>query len=249
MKRTIFATVLSMAMAATGFAQMGGGGMGGGMGGGDMGGGNGNGGMHGGNTGGMGGSGGMGGTGGMGPGGMGGGMGGSGMFGVADDASLLFIDGHNGMRWSDEESGPAELANISNDGQERWRVTFEDGQPMMIVSAGDLVVVNVRHAEQDPEFGDWHGGMNGGSSTLVGFDLVSGVQLWTFELEQASMTRAQLSEDGSMVYVMATDVAYEDMGTGSMHQGDGRFNQGMSSTLYALDRFGDLLWTLDLDNN
>ena len=51
-----------------------------------------------------------------------------------------------------------------------------------------------------------------------------------------------------MVYVIATDVEYEEVGTGSMHQGDGRFGQQMSSTLYALDRFGDVLWTLELDN-
>lgn len=250
MKRTIFATVLSMAMAATGFAQMGGGGMGGGtggggMGGGDMGDGNGNGGMHGGNTGGTGGI----GTGGMGPNGMGGGMGGGGMFGVADDASLLFVDGHNPMQWSDDEDAPSELVNISTDGQERWRVSFENGQPMMIVSAGDLVVVSVPYGgEQGDQADDWYGGMGGGSSVLVGLDLVSGVQLWTFELEQASMTRAQLSEDGSMVYVMATD-GTDEMGTGSMHQGDGGFNRNMTSTLYALNRFGDLLWTLDLNNN
>lgn len=244
MKRTIFAAVLSMAMAATGFAQMGGG-----MGGGDMGGGNGNGGMHGGNGGSTGGM----GFGGMGSGGMGGAMGGGGMFAVADDASLLFVDGHNEMRWSNEGSDPSELVNIGANGQERWRVAFEDGRPMMTVTAGDLVVVTVNHVGEFGEgSGSQHGGMgwgiSNGSSTLIGIDLASGVELWTFELEQGSMARAQISEDGSLVYVVANEMVGE-MGTGSMHQGDGQFGQQMSSTLYALDRFGDILWTLDLNNN
>ncbi len=238
MRKVIFATVLSVAMATTGFAQMGGG-MGGG--------GNGSGGMHGGVTGGMGG-------GGIGYGGMGSGsmMGGGGMIAVADDASLLFTDGRGAMGWSGDEAAAVELVNISADGQERWRIAFDDGQPMMTITAGDLVVVSVALMDEwDDDFGSQHGGMGGGfgsaSSVLVGLDLVSGAQLWTFELDQASMTRAQLSEDGSMVYVMATDVT--EMGTGSMHQGDGSFGREMTSTLYVLDRFGDLLWTLDLGNN
>ncbi len=238
MRKVIFATVLSVAMATTGFAQMGGG-MGGG--------GNGSGGMRGGATGGMGG-------GGIGYGGMGSGsmMGGGGMISVADDASLLFTDGHGAMGWNGDEAATVELVNISADGQERWRIAFDDGQPMMTTTAGDLVVVSVAHmGAWDDDSGNQDGGMGGGfgsvSSVLVGLDLVSGAQLWTFELDQASMTRAQLSEDGSMVYVMATDVT--EMGTGSMHQGDGSFGREMTSTLYVLDRFGDLLWTLDLDNN
>ena len=230
MKRTVFAAVLSLALATTGFAQMGGGGMGGG----GMGGGMGN--------------------GGTGSGGMGGGSmaGGGGMLGVADDGSLLFVDGHGGMQWLDDEAASAELVNIDANGQERWRTTFEGGRPTMTITAGDLVVVNVKHFGEMSGSGagtrdGMYGGMGNSSSILVGLDLVSGVQLWTFELDTPSMTRAHLSEDGSIVYVIATDAA--EMGTGSMHQGDGSFARQMTSTLYALDRFGDILWTLELGDN
>ena len=60
----------------------------------------------------------------------------------------------------------------------------------------------------------------------------------------ASMLRAQISEDGSIVYVIASDAS--EMGTGSMGQGDSGMGGQMDSTLYALDRFGNLLWSLDL---
>lgn len=242
MKKTVLITVVGLALAVPGFAQMGGGGMGGG---GDHGGGMGGGGDHGDISGGDHG-GGMGG--GMGSGGM---MGGAGMIVVADDGSVLLNDGHGFMGWQDDGGEAAELVNIDTDGTERWRVAFESGQPMMSVTAGDLVVVTLAEMGGWDDQGDHPGndgmgggGMGMGSSGLIGLDLVSGVELWTFDLEEASMLRAQISEDGSTVYVIASD-AFE-VGAGSMGQGDSGMGGQIDSTLYALDRFGNLLWSLDL---
>lgn len=239
MKRTILITVLAMALTTPGFAQMGGGGdHGGGGNGGDMG----SGGTHGGGTGGMGG--------GMGSGGMGGDMmGGAGMVVVADDGSILLADGHGSMGWDGEAS---DLVNIDANGTERWRATFEASRPMMTATENDLVVFVLTEADESTGGGQHGGGMGGGgmghgNSVLVALDLVSGVELWSFNPDEPAMLRAQISEDGSLVYVVATNTP--EMEPIPRGQGDHGFGGQGVSTLLAFDRFGDLLWSLELGDN
>ena len=85
-----------------------------------------------------------GGMGGGGMGGSGGMMSGAGMMIVADDGSLLVTNmDMSGMMDGSSSTGTfdRDLVNIDVSGNERWRVSFTDGWPMMPTTDGDLVVV------------------------------------------------------------------------------------------------------------
>jgi hypothetical protein len=179
--------------------------------------------------------------GGMGGGGMGGGM----MMGemgssivVADDGSLLITEMGMGMMggWG---SSQAALINISADGDERWQVPFNNAWPMMPVTDGDLVVVVVSS-------GGW--GMWGGQTSqswIYGVDLATGNQRWQINLNGGMASFPQFSDDGSRIYLTAWTY---DGNTGSDPMGQGGWNSGMSGTLMAIDRTGDLLWQRELGN-
>ena len=217
MRKTMLISTLTLALAAPGFAQMGGGGHGWGGGGGA---------------------------------GMASGMNG-GAITVADDGSLLLTEGHGGMGWWQEGETTGALVNVGPDGSERWRFEADGLPPMWLATAGDLVIVRLVGSnpwdDQDGS-GDsgWHGGMGGMStSTLAAVDLVRGVELWRFEPEDPAMLRVEIGPDGDVVYVQATTTATMD--PGSMHQGDwSGWGGAGTSTLYAFDRSGTELWSLEL---
>lgn len=232
MKQTILITILGLALATPGFAQMGGGG--------DHGSGG-----HGGGMGGGGDHGGIGGGGGMGGGGM---MGGAGMLTLADDNSVLLSGGHMDAGLSGDTS---ELVSIGTDGAERWRVTFEDARPMMVTTEGDLIATTL--VEGSASSGGMGGGMGGdgigmASAAVVAFDLVTGVELWSYVPDEPAMLKARIAEDGSIVYVTAT--AFSEMERSPIGQGgDHGFRRTGVTTLHAFDRYGTLLWSLDLGEN
>jgi outer membrane protein assembly factor BamB len=188
-------------------------------------------------------------------GGMGGGGGmlaGSGMMIVADDQSLLVTNMEmSGMTGGGSVStADRELVNIDSDGNERWRVSFTDGWPMMPCNDGDLVVVVL----VDDWFmgfgsmgdGDWNGsGMGGGmrdgelglvndESILVALDLETGQENWRATVAGDMASMAQFSPDGSRIYL-----SVREMGSG------GGMGPG-SLRLVAFDRSGNQLWTYDL---
>jgi hypothetical protein len=91
-------------------------------------------------------------------GGMGGGggmMAGSGMMVVADDSSVLVTNMDMGgmMGGGSFSTVDRQLVNIDANGSERWRVSFDEGWPMMPCTDGDLVVVVLRD--------DWFMGFGG----------------------------------------------------------------------------------------
>lgn len=209
-------------------------------------------------------------------GGMMGGMGGSGTMGgpgmltVADDGSLLVTEIGAGMMGG---GGPGqmadrELVNIAPDGTERWRATFDDGWPMMPVTDGDLVVLALR---EDWWMGSGHGGdggppggggggggggMPGGdphadSVVLVGLDLATGAERWRAEIEGDMASPAEFAPDGGRLYLTVRD--FDDsfqMPGGPMQQGNAPSGTMlMSTSLVALDRGGNVLWTLDLSDD
>lgn len=199
-------------------------------------------------------------------GGMGGGMmGGSGMYTIADDNSVLVTEmGIGGMMGGSGEI-ERELINIDPDGQERWRVVFDEGWPMMPATEGDLVVLTLADDSWmgDGGMGDggWnHGGMGGlktldgegvGSSTVVGLDLATGLERWRLVLEGDMISMPQFTEDGSRLYLTARDMGqHNPVGGDPMHQGDAT-GSGMliSSTLLAVDRAGNVLWSVDLGDD
>lgn len=204
-----------------------------------------------------------GGMGGMGSGGM---MGGSGMLVIADDGSVLVTEmGMGGGTMGGADDLERELINIGPDGNERWRVSFEDGWPMMPAADGDLVVLTLADDwwMGDGGMGDggWdHGAMGGttamdvqdgeGRATLVALDLSTGQELWRLDLEGDMLSMPQFTEDGSRLYSTVRDMDDDHAGGGPMRQGDAA-GSGMvtSSTLVAVDRSGTLLWTLDLDDD
>jgi len=209
--------------------------------------------------------------------GSGGIMAGAGMIIVADDSSLLVTNmDMSGMIGGPGSSGTfdRELANIDANGNERWRVSFTDGWPMMPNSDGDLVVVVLVNDWflGDDGTGDGHnpgggmggglnpgGGMGGGgndgndddSIVVVGLDLTTGAELWrqTFTGDVGSMV--QFTPDGSQIYLSLMEMDGDHgIGTGSMNQGQSS-GVGMtaSTTIVALDRNGNELWTLDLSSS
>ncbi len=203
--------------------------------------------------------------GGIGGGGMGGGgmMAGAGMMIVADDGSLLVTNmDMSGMIGGSGSSGTfdRELANIDANGNERWRVSFTDGWPMMPTTDGDLVVVVLVNDwfMGDDGTGDGHnpgGGMGGGDDddtvVVVGLSLASGAELWrqSFTGDMGSMV--QFTPDGSQIYLTLMDMDGDHgIGMGSMNQGQSS-GVGMtaSTTIVALNRSGELLWTNDLSSS
>mgnify|MGYP001829213529 CR=1 FL=1 len=205
---------------------------------------------------------------GMGGGGM---MAGSGMMIVADDSSLLVTSMDVGGMMGGGPGNPGtpgevdrELVNIDANGEERWRVSFADGWPMMPVTDGGLVVVVL----VDDWFmgsggmgdGGWGGGHMGGGkndgedgpgdveSILVALDLATGEEEWRATISGDMASMAQFSPDGSRIYVSAREMGSGGgMGQGSMRQGDVSGAGFMSSsTIIAFDRSGNRMWTHDL---
>jgi outer membrane protein assembly factor BamB len=202
--------------------------------------------------------------------GTGGGMmAGSGMMVVADDSSLLVTSmDMSGMMGGGSFSTPErELVNIDADGSERWRVSFDEGWPMMPCTDGDLVVVVLR----DDWFmgfggmgdGGWSGGGRGGGmgggmkdgehgpgdgeSVLVALDLVTGQERWRATISGDMASMPQFSPDGSMIFVSAREMSIGGMGPGSVRQGDATPAGFMSSSrIVSFDRAGTQLWTYDL---
>ncbi len=192
-------------------------------------------------------------------GGMGGGMmGGSGMLVIADDNSVLVtemgIDG--GMMGGGEFQ--RELINIGADGEERWRVSFDEGWPMMPTTEGDLVVLTLADDWWMGDGGMGDGGWGGptkvqdgdheGQAVLIALSLSTGEELWRLEID-GMMAMPQFTEDGSRLYLTIRDMDGDGpMGSDPMHQGDAAGSDMlMTSTLMAVDRDGNVLWTLDLD--
>lgn len=209
-------------------------------------------------------------NGGRGMGAGGGMMGGSGMMIVADDDSLLVIEmDASGMMGGGPGSPGApgtvirELVNIDANGNDRWRVIFEDGWPMAPCTNGDLVVVVL----VDDWFmgfggsgdGSWHGGGIGGApgggagngdgeSVLVALELATGEERWRSTIPGDMGSMVQFSTTGDQLYVSARESgAGGQMGQGSMRQGQAA-GAGflMSTTIIAFDREGAQLWTYDV---
>lgn len=202
-------------------------------------------------------------------GGRGGMMTGSGMMVVADDASLLITSMDMGgmMGGGSVSTTDRGLVNVDSNGTERWRVSFEDGWPMMPVNDTDLVVVVL----VDDWFmgsggmgdGGWNGGMGGGmgggmkdlkdasgddESILVALDLSTGQERWRVTIAGDMTSMAQFSPDGSRIYMSVMEMGSGGgMGTGSVRQGEAPGAGFMSSsTVVAFDRSGNQLWTYDL---
>lgn len=194
----------------------------------------------------------------MGSGGM---MGGSGMLVIADDGSVLVTEmGMVGGMMGGSDTLERELINIDPNGEERWRVSFDKGWPMMPVTDGDMVVLTLADDwwMGDGGMGDggWdHGGgktLDGGQgqSTLVALDLATGRELWRLEPAGDMLSMPQFTEDGSRLYLTVRDMGDDHVGGGPMGQGDAAGSgMMMSSTLVAVDRAGNVLWSLDLANN
>lgn len=202
-------------------------------------------------------------------GGMGGGggmMAGAGMMIVADDGSLLVtnMDVSGMMGDGSFSTIDRELVNIDANGTERWRVSFEDGWPMMPCTDGDLVVVVL----VDDWFmgsggmgdGGWNGGgmghgmkndelgLGNGESILVALDLATGEERWRATVAGDMASMAQFSPDGSRIYLSVREIGSGGgMGPGSIRQGQAAGAGFMSSsTVVAYDRAGNQLWTYDL---
>lgn len=212
--------------------------------------------------------------GGMGGGGMGGSGGmiaGAGMMIVADDGSLLVTNMDMlGMMGGSGSTGTfdRELVSINTDGSERWRVSFDDGWPMMPCTDGELVVVVLVN---DWFLGD--GGMGDGSNpgsgmggmkalgakdgdtddsvVVVGLNLTSGAELWRASFTGDMGSMVQFTPDGTQIYLSLMDMNGDHgVGMGSMNQGQSS-GVGMtaSTTIVALNRNGVEQWTLDLSSS
>ncbi len=189
-------------------------------------------------------------------------MAGSGMMVVADDGSLLVTNMDMGSMMGGGSTGTAtrEIVNVGSNGSERWRVSFDEGWPMMPATDGNLVVVVL--------VGDWYmgtggmgdggwngggmgGGMGGGtkagtnSSVVVALDLATGAERWRATVDGDMGSMAQFSPDGSRIYLSVMEMGSGGgMGQGSMRQGEAAGAGFMtSSTIVAFDRSGNQLWT------
>ena len=213
--------------------------------------------------------------GGMGGGGMGGGggmMAGAGMMIVADDSSLLVTNmDMSGMMDGSSSSGiiDRDLVNIDKNGNERWRVSFTDGWPMMPTTNGDLVVVVLVSdwfmgdggtGDHGNPGGGMGGGMGGGkafgtkddedddSVVVVGLDVATGAERWRTSFTGDMGSMVQFTPDGTQIYLTLMDMDGDHgIGMGSMNQGQSS-GVGMtaSTTVVALDREGTELWSRDL---
>jgi len=208
-------------------------------------------------------------------GGMGGGamMGGSGMMVVADDGSLLVTNmDMDDMMGGGGSTVARELINISSNGTERWRVNFTEGWPMMPTTDGNLVVVILvndwfmgGNGYGDGGVGGNNGGMMGaraqaiahggpgedGDVIVLGLDLATGAEQWRTTLQGNMGGGVQFSPDGSQIYLSLMDMGMGGgPGNGPMEQGDAA-GSGMltSSTIIALDRNGNQLWSYETGNN
>ena len=89
------------------------------------------------------------------------------------------------------------------------------------------------------------------SVILVGLDLATGAELWRTEIEGDMASLAEFAPDGSRIYLTVRDFddSFQIPG-GPMHQGSApNGSLLMSTSLVALDRGGNVLWTLDLSDN
>jgi hypothetical protein len=191
------------------------------------------------------------------------------MLTVAGDGSVLVTEMTAGMMGGggSGQMVDRELINIAPDGHVRWRVSFEEGWPMMPVNDGDLVVFALGEdswmgggmgGDGSPPGGGQGGGGGGGggmpgaaSVTLVGLDLATGGERWRTEIDGDMASLPQFAPDGSRLYLTV-----RDMGTGSqmpgapMHQGDAPSGAMMMSTsVVAVGRNGVVLWLLDLSDD
>ena len=215
--------------------------------------------------------------GGMGGGGIGGGgmMSGAGMMIVADDSSLLVTNmDMSGMMDGSSSSGTIDrdLVNIDKDGNERWRVSFTDGWPMMPTTDGDLVVVVLVSdwflgdggtGDHGNPGGGMGGGMGGGkafgtkddedddSVVVVGLAVATGAERWRTSFTGDMGSMVQFTPDGTQIYLTLMDMDGDHgIGMGSMNQGQSS-GVGMtaSTTVVALDREGTELWRRDLSSS
>jgi hypothetical protein len=213
-----------------------------------------------------------GGMGGGGMGGSGGMMAGAGMMIVADDSSLLVTNmDMSGMMDGSSSSGTIDrdLVNIDKDGNERWRVSFTDGWPMMPTTDGDLVVVVLVNDwfmgdGGTGDHGNPGGGMGGGmkavgtkddedddSVVVVGLDLATGAERWRTSFTGDMGSMVQFTPDGTQIYLSLMDIDGDHgIGMGSMNQGQSS-GVGMtaSTTIVALNRNGVEQWRLDLSSS
>jgi outer membrane protein assembly factor BamB len=162
-----------------------------------------------------------------------------------------------------------ELVNINPSGTVRWRSSFDDGWPMMPVTNGDLVVFVLR---EDWWMGSGHGGDGGPPGgggggpggpggpggdphadeiIVVGLDLATGSERWRTTLDGDMATVPQFAPDGSQIYFTARDMSGDGRLPGDpMHQGDAPWGGSlMTTSVLALDRAGNLLWSLDLSDD
>jgi hypothetical protein len=208
-------------------------------------------------------------------GGSGGMMSGAGMMIVADDSSLLVTNmDMSGMMDGSSSSGTIDrdLVNIDKDGNERWRVSFTDGWPMMPTTDGDLVVVVLVSdwfmgdggtGDHGNPGGGMGGGMGGGkafgtkddedddSVVVVGLNLATGVELWRTSFTGDMGSMVQFTPDGSQIYLSLMEMDGDHgIGMGSMNQGQSS-GVGMtaSTTIVALNRNGVEQWRLDLSSS
>ena len=208
-----------------------------------------------------------GGMGGGGMGGSGGMMSGAGMMIVADDGSLLVTNmDMSGMMDGSSSTGTfdRDLVNIDVNGNERWRVPFTDGWPMMPTTDGDLVVVVLVNDwfMGDGGTGD-HGNPGGGMKAfgtkdaeddrvvVVGLDLATGAERWRTSFAGDMGSMVQFTPDGTQIYLSLMDIDGDHgVGQGSMNQGQSS-GVGMtaSTTIVALNRNGVEQWRLDLSSS
>ena len=213
-----------------------------------------------------------GGMGGGGMGGSGGMMSGAGMMIVADDGSLLVTNmDMSGMMDGSSSTGTfdRDLVNIDVNGNERWRVSFTDGWPMMPATDGDLVVVVLVNDwflgdGGTGDHGHPSGGMGGGmkafgtkdgdaddSVVVVGLDLATGAERWRTSFTGDMGSMVQFTPDGTQIYLSLMDIDGDHgVGMGSMNQGQSS-GVGMtaSTTIVALNRNGVEQWSLDLSSS
>jgi outer membrane protein assembly factor BamB len=202
-------------------------------------------------------------------------MAGAGMMIVADDSSLLVTNmDMSGMMDGSSSSGTIDrdLVNIDKDGNERWRVSFTDGWPMMPTTDGDLVVVVLVSdwfmgddgtGDHGHPGGGMGGGMGGGKAfgtkededndtvVVVSLNLATGVELWRTSFTGDMGSMVQFTPDGSQIYLSLMEMDGDHgIGMGSMNQGQSS-GVGMtaSTTVVALDREGTELWSRDLSSS
>ncbi len=196
---------------------------------------------------------------------MGGGAGmanGTGMTVVASDGSILVTQMGMSMMGSPTSGSPSlqrAIVDLGPDGKKRWQFAVTSGWPMMVANNGDLVVAVVmnnawmwRSISGMGWFPFGTAPQTGGQdATLVGLDLASGTQRWSATLPGEMGSYPQFSSDGSRVYVCVTDFGQAGMmGGGPTRQGDtGSWATEMTNKVVALDRSGNIVWTVDLSQS